>query len=52
MEVADPDVLRDLLDMARKFVTAHEARRSPSRNRRNLPDPALKQAKAEHSELE
>ena len=29
-----PDVLRDLLGMAHKFVTAHEARRSPSRNRR------------------
>jgi hypothetical protein len=29
-----PDVLRDLLRMARKFVTASEARRSPSRNRR------------------
>ncbi|MGO9085924.1 MAG: MmcQ/YjbR family DNA-binding protein [Candidatus Sulfotelmatobacter sp.] len=25
-----PDVLRDLLGMAHKFVTAHEARRSPS----------------------
>jgi catechol 2,3-dioxygenase-like lactoylglutathione lyase family enzyme len=29
-----PDALRDLLGMAHKFVTAHEARRSPSRNRR------------------
>ena len=29
-----PDVLRDLLGMAHKFVTAHAARRSPSRNRR------------------
>jgi hypothetical protein len=29
-----PDVLRDLLGMAHKFVTAHEARRSPSRSRR------------------
>jgi len=29
-----PDVLRDLLGMAHKFVTAHEARRSPSRIRR------------------
>lgn len=28
------DVLRDLLGMAHKFVTAHEPRRSPSRNRR------------------
>ena len=28
-----PDVLRDLLGMAHKFVTAHEARRSPTRNR-------------------
>jgi hypothetical protein len=28
------NVLRDLLGMAHKFVTAHEARRSPSRNRR------------------
>jgi len=30
-----PDVLRDLLGMAHKFVTAHGARRPPSRNRRN-----------------
>ena len=29
-----PDVLKDLLGMAYKFVTAHAARRSPSRNRR------------------
>jgi hypothetical protein len=29
-----PDVLRDLLCMAHKFVTADTARRSPSRNRR------------------
>ncbi|MGA9965258.1 MAG: MmcQ/YjbR family DNA-binding protein [Terriglobales bacterium] len=29
-----PDVLRDLLGMAHKFVTADMARRSPSRNRR------------------
>jgi|SRR5208282_962304 len=29
-----PDVLRDLLGMAHNFVTAHEARRSPSRSRR------------------
>ena len=29
-----PDVLRDLLGMAHKFVTMHEARRSPSGNRR------------------
>jgi hypothetical protein len=29
-----PDVLRDLLAMAYKFVTAHEARHSPSRNHR------------------
>jgi hypothetical protein len=29
-----PDVLRDLLGMAHKFVTAQEARRSPSRNSR------------------
>jgi len=29
-----PDVPRDLLGMAHKFVTAHDARRSPSRNRR------------------
>jgi hypothetical protein len=29
-----PEVLRDLLGMADKFVTAHEARPSPSRNRR------------------
>jgi hypothetical protein len=29
-----PDVLRDLLGMAHKFVIAHTARRSPSRNRR------------------
>lgn len=29
-----PDVLRDLLGMAHKFVTAHASRRLPSRNRR------------------
>jgi hypothetical protein len=29
-----PDVLRDLLGMAHKFVTTQEASRSPSRNRR------------------
>ena len=29
-----PDVLRDLLGMAHKFVTALETRRSPSRSRR------------------
>ena len=29
-----PDVLRDLLGMAHKFVTADVARRSPSRHRR------------------
>jgi hypothetical protein len=29
-----PDVLRDLLGMAHKFVTTHAGRRSPSRNRR------------------
>lgn len=29
-----PDVLRDLLGMAHKFVTAHNARRSPSSKRR------------------
>jgi len=29
-----PDVLRDLLGEAHKFVTADAARRSPSRNRR------------------
>jgi hypothetical protein len=29
-----PDVLRDLLGMAHKFVTSHEARRSPSRSPR------------------
>jgi len=29
-----PDVLRDLLGMAHKFVTTHETRRSPSRSRR------------------
>jgi len=28
-----PDVLRDLLGMAHKFVTSHEAQRSPTRNR-------------------
>jgi hypothetical protein len=28
-----PDVLRELLSMAHKFVTAHAARRSPSRHR-------------------
>jgi len=29
-----PDVLRDLLGMAHKFVTAEAARRSPTRHRR------------------
>jgi len=29
-----PDILRDLLGMAHKFVTADTARRSPSRHRR------------------
>ena len=29
-----PDVLRDLLGMAHKFVTTHEARRRASRHRR------------------
>jgi len=29
-----PDVLRDLLGMAHRFVTSHDAHRSPSRNRR------------------
>ncbi len=29
-----PDLLRDLLGMAHKFVTAHDARRSPSSKRR------------------
>jgi hypothetical protein len=29
-----PDVLRDLLGMAHKFVSAHAARRSPSRHPR------------------
>jgi len=29
-----PDVLRDLLAVAHKFVTADTARRSPSRNKR------------------
>jgi hypothetical protein len=29
-----PDILRDLLGMAHKFVTADGARRSPSRSRR------------------
>jgi hypothetical protein len=29
-----PDVLRDLLSMAHKFVTAHKARPLPSRSRR------------------
>jgi hypothetical protein len=29
-----PDILRDLLGMAHKFVTSHEARGSPSRHRR------------------
>ena len=32
----NPDVLRDLLGMAHKFVTAHGAPRSPSRKRRKL----------------
>ena len=32
----NPDILRDLLDMAHKFVTANVAPRSPSRKRRQL----------------
>ncbi len=32
----NPDVLRDLLGMAHKFVTANVVLRSPSRKRRNL----------------
>src|SRR5271156_414736 len=32
----NPEVLRDLLGMAYKFVTANVATRSPSRKRRNL----------------
>jgi hypothetical protein len=32
----NPDVLRDLLGMAYKFVTANAVPRSPSRKRRNL----------------
>jgi len=35
LSCVSPDVLRDLLGMAHKFVTAHEARRSPSRNSRS-----------------
>ena len=34
MSRVTPDLLRDLLGMAHKFVTAHDARRSPSRKRR------------------
>ena len=34
MSRVTPDVLRDLLGMAHKFVTADAARRSPSRNKR------------------
>ncbi|HEY6303480.1 MAG TPA: MmcQ/YjbR family DNA-binding protein [Terriglobales bacterium] len=34
MFLVTPDVLRDLLGMAHKFVTADAARRSPSRNKR------------------
>jgi hypothetical protein len=34
MSRATPDLLRDLLGMAHKFVTAQDPRRSPSRNRR------------------
>ena len=34
LSLVTPDVLRELLGMAHKFVTAHEARRSPSRNKR------------------
>ena len=34
MSRVTPDVLRDLLGMAHKFVTADTARRSPSRNKR------------------
>jgi hypothetical protein len=34
MSRVTPDVLRDLLGMAHKFVTSDAARRSPSRNKR------------------
>jgi hypothetical protein len=34
LSLVTPDVLRDLLGMAHKFVTADGARRSPSRNKR------------------
>jgi hypothetical protein len=34
LSLATPDVLRDLLGMAHKFVSADAARRSPSRYRR------------------
>jgi hypothetical protein len=34
MSRVTPDVLKDLLGMAHKFVTADTARRSPSRNKR------------------
>jgi hypothetical protein len=37
MSRVTPDVLRDLLGMAHKFVTAEKARGSPSRNRRKAP---------------
>jgi len=30
-----PDILRDLLGMGQRFVTAHEARRSPLRKRKS-----------------
>jgi hypothetical protein len=35
MSRVTPDVLRDLIGMAYKFVTAQKVHRSPSRNRRN-----------------
>ena len=36
LSLVNPDVLRDLLGMAYKFVTANVAPRSPSRKRRKL----------------
>jgi hypothetical protein len=34
MSFATPDLLRDLIGVAHKFVTTHEAGSSPSRSRR------------------
>ena len=47
-----PDVLRDLLGMAHKFVTAHDARRSLREADASTSDSGLKEASTEHAKLQ